>query len=63
MITGGRNGTGISICEMPSADGSNVVVADLKLEDAKAASDQITKIGGNAYSVFCDVTHHADLVK
>jgi 7-alpha-hydroxysteroid dehydrogenase len=48
---------------MITAHGSNVVVADLKLEDAEAVSDQINKNGGNAYPVLCDVTEDEDLVK
>jgi 7-alpha-hydroxysteroid dehydrogenase len=63
IITGGGNGIGKSICEILSAHGSNVVVADLKLADAEVLSDQINKNGGNAYPVLCDVTEDEDLVK
>jgi 7-alpha-hydroxysteroid dehydrogenase len=62
IITGGGNGIGKSVCEILSAHGSNVVVADLKLEDDEAVSSQINKGGGNAHPLLCNITKDEDLI-
>ena len=62
IITGGGNGIGKAICEILSANGANIVVADLKFEDAKTVAEQIQKKGGNALPVLCNVTKDEDLV-
>ncbi len=45
-----------------SAHGANVVVADLKLEDARTVSKQLSEDGGSALPVYCDVTKDDNLV-
>jgi len=62
IVTGGGNGIGKASCELLAAHGANVVVSDLKLEDAEAAADQINKDGGKAITVSCNVTKDEDLV-
>jgi 7-alpha-hydroxysteroid dehydrogenase len=62
IITGGGNGIGKAVCEIMSAHGANVVIADLKIEDAQAVSDQINKNGGSSLPVLCNVTLDEDLV-
>ena len=62
IVTGGGNGIGKASCEILAAHGANVVVSDLKLEDAEAAADQINKDGGKAVAVSCNVTKDEDLV-
>ena len=62
VVTGGGNGIGKASCEMLAAYGANVVVSDLKLEDAERAAEEINSNGGNAIAVACNVTIDEDLV-
>ncbi len=62
IVTGGGNGIGKAICEILSAYGANVVIADMKLEDAQKASEQLNKGGGSTLPVLCNVTIDGDLV-
>lgn len=62
IVTGGGNGIGKSSCETLAAYGANVVVSDLKLEDAEKVADQINQDGGNSIAVSCNVTKDEDLV-
>jgi 7-alpha-hydroxysteroid dehydrogenase len=61
IVTGGGNGIGKSSCEMLSAFGANVVVSDLKEEDAQKVADEINSKGGKAVAVACNVTIDDDL--
>lgn len=62
IVTGGGNGIGKSSCEMLAAHGANVVVSDLKLEDAEKVAAEINRNGGKAIAVSCNVTKDEDLV-
>lgn len=62
IVTGGGNGIGKSSCEMLAAFGANVVVSDLKLEDAENVAKEINNSGGKAIAVSCNVTKDEDLV-
>lgn len=62
IVTGGGNGIGKSSCEILSAFGANVVVSDLKPEDAEKVADEIKSKGGKAVAVACNVTKDEDLV-
>jgi 7-alpha-hydroxysteroid dehydrogenase len=62
IVTGGGNGIGKSACEMLAAFGANVVVSDLKPDDAQRVADQINGTGGHAIAVACNVTRDEDLV-
>ena len=62
IITGGGNGIGKAVCEIMSAHGANVVIADLKIEDAQTVSEQINENGGSSLPVLCNVTVDEDLV-
>jgi 7-alpha-hydroxysteroid dehydrogenase len=62
IITGGGNGIGKAICEIMSAHGANVLVADLKLDDANKVSAQLNGQGGSTLPVLCDVTKDEDLI-
>jgi 7-alpha-hydroxysteroid dehydrogenase len=62
IVTGGGNGIGKSCCEVLAAFGANVVVSDLKPEDADKVADEIKGKGGNAIGVACNVTRDEDLV-
>ncbi|WP_430812744.1 MULTISPECIES: glucose 1-dehydrogenase [unclassified Carboxylicivirga] len=63
IVTGGGNGIGKAICELLAAHGANIVVADLKFEDAQMVAGQIDSNGGSALPVLCNVTKDEDLVK
>ncbi|MDT7857381.1 glucose 1-dehydrogenase [Rubrivirga sp. S365] len=60
IVTGGANGIGLASAQMLAHYGAAVVVADLDLADARAASDEIRSAGGRALAVDCDVTDDAD---
>ena len=62
IVTGGGNGIGKSSCEMLAAFGANVVVSDLKLEDAENVAKEINNSGGKAIAVSCNVMKDEDLV-
>ena len=61
IVTGGGNGIGKSACEILASFGANVVVSDLKLEDAEKVRDGINADGGKAIAVSCNVTKDEDL--
>lgn len=48
VITGGSNGIGRACADRFSAEGANVLIADLQLAPGKAAAEAINKAGGNA---------------
>lgn len=48
IVTGGANGIGKGCSLMLSDAGANIVVADLKFEDAQKAADEINDKGGKA---------------
>lgn len=62
IITGGGNGIGKGCSLMLAAHGANVVVSDLKLEDAQKVVDEIKSNGGKAIAVSCNVTKDEDLI-
>ena len=62
IITGGGNGIGKACCEVFARHGANVIVSDLKLEDAQKVADSILAEGGNAVAVSCNVTKDEELV-
>lgn len=62
IVTGGANGIGKASCEILAAAGAKVVVSDYNLEAAKLVADKITKAGGKAIAIDCDVTKDEALV-
>ncbi|MGL5112959.1 MAG: glucose 1-dehydrogenase [Flavobacterium sp.] len=62
IVTGGGNGIGKGSCMMLAKYGANIVVSDLKIEDAEAVAAEIISEGGNAIAVSCNVTKDDDLV-
>ncbi len=62
IVTGGANGIGQASCRMLANFGAQVVVADLKLEDAQRTATAIIEAGGKALAVACNVTKDEDLV-
>lgn len=48
VVTGGSNGIGRACADRFSAEGANVLIADLQLAPGRAAADAINEAGGNA---------------
>lgn len=59
IITGGANGMGAAECQLFAKEGAKVVVADVSADEGQAVADAITKDGGAAVFVPCDVTDEA----
>lgn len=61
IVTGAGAGIGRAIAILFASAGAKVVVSDLKADTAKAVADEITKAGGKAVSMACNVTKEEDL--
>jgi 7-alpha-hydroxysteroid dehydrogenase len=61
LVTGAGAGIGRGIAEMFAGAGAAVVVSDLKAETAEAVATAITKAGGKAVGIACNVTKEEDL--
>ena len=62
IITGAASGIGHGIAKRYIADGAKVVIADLKLDAAQKAADDLTATGpGEAMAVEMDVTDEAQV--
>jgi 7-alpha-hydroxysteroid dehydrogenase len=61
LVTGAGAGIGRGIAIMFAGAGASVVVSDLKAEAAEAVASEITKAGGKAVAVACNVTKEEDL--
>jgi meso-butanediol dehydrogenase/(S,S)-butanediol dehydrogenase/diacetyl reductase len=61
VITGGASGIGLGIAKGLAAEGANVVIADLNLESAQQATDEIIAAGGQAVAAQVDVTSRASV--
>jgi meso-butanediol dehydrogenase/(S,S)-butanediol dehydrogenase/diacetyl reductase len=61
VITGGASGIGLGIAKGLAAEGANVVIADLNLESAQQATDEIIAAGGQAIAAQVDVTSRASV--
>ncbi|WP_404479297.1 3-hydroxybutyrate dehydrogenase [Novosphingobium sp. BL-52-GroH] len=56
IVTGAASGIGKAIADTYAAEGARVVIADLNLEAAQKAADDIAATGGTAMAVAMDVT-------
>lgn len=62
IVTGAASGIGKRIAEVYAQAGGKVVIADLKIEAAEAAAEEIRKAGGEALAVAMDVTSEEQVV-
>ncbi|PNU04032.1 3-hydroxybutyrate dehydrogenase [Novosphingobium guangzhouense] len=56
IVTGAASGIGKTIADIYAREGATVVIADLNLDAAQKAADDITTSGGTAMAVAMDVT-------
>jgi 3-hydroxybutyrate dehydrogenase len=64
IITGAARGIGAAIAKRYVADGAKVAIADIKLEQASATADELTKMGpGSAFGIEMDVTNEDQVNK
>ena len=61
LVTGAASGIGKRIAEVFADAGANIVVADLRIEAAQAAADEIAARGVRAMAVAMDVTDEAQV--
>ena len=62
IVTGGANGIGKATALRLAQAGANIAIADLNLEDAKAAAKDIESYGVKALAVECNILKDEDLV-
>ena len=55
IVTGGANGIGKATALRLAQAGANIVIADLKLEDANKAAKEIESYGVKALAVECNI--------
>lgn len=60
VITGGSNGIGKACAERFSAEGANILIADLLVEPGMAAVEEIKSAGGTAHFVELDAASQED---
>ena len=63
VVTGGAQGIGLGIASRLAAEGASVVLADVKLDTAKAAADRIVAEGGRATALEVDIRDDASTAK
>ncbi|MDN3588613.1 SDR family oxidoreductase [Pedobacter aquatilis] len=63
IVTGGGSGIGKAIATVLAAQGAEVHIIELGLEQAKAAIEEIKSAGNSALSYACDVSDHQAVIK
>ncbi|PWK15702.1 3-hydroxybutyrate dehydrogenase [Tumebacillus permanentifrigoris] len=61
LITGAAGGIGLAIARAFAEEGAQVTIADLHLESAERAAEELRKAGHQALAVRCDVTDEAQV--
>ncbi len=61
IITGGANGIGKATALRLAQAGANIVIADLKIDDAQDAAKEIESYGVKALAVECNILKDDDL--
>lgn len=63
VITGAASGIGKEIALVYAKEGAKIAIADLNLEQAQKAADEIKALGGEAMAVAMDVTNEEQVNK
>jgi NAD(P)-dependent dehydrogenase (short-subunit alcohol dehydrogenase family) len=61
LVTGAAQGIGLGIALELAKEGSQVVLADLAVDQARAAAEDIERLGQRALAVLLDVTHEGSV--
>jgi len=61
VITGGATGMGRAMAFKFAAEGCSVVISDIAGPQGKKTVDEISKMGGNAFFIRCDVTNNSQV--
>lgn len=61
VVTGGAMGIGKAIALRLAAEGASVCIADINLEAAEKTASEISKQGGAAFAIHCDVSVRASV--
>ena len=61
IVTGGGSGIGRATAQLFAAEGAQIVLADLNLAAAKETAGTITREGGVAFAVSCDISREAQV--
>lgn len=61
IVTGAASGMGKAIAELFASEGANVIVADLKQNEIDVVVNSITKNGGKAIGIICNVANETDI--
>jgi NAD(P)-dependent dehydrogenase (short-subunit alcohol dehydrogenase family) len=61
IVTGGGSGIGRATAQVFAKNGAQVVLADINLESAMESSDTITRDGGVAFAVGCDISRETEV--
>jgi NAD(P)-dependent dehydrogenase (short-subunit alcohol dehydrogenase family) len=56
LVTGAGHGIGRAIAQRLSSEGGSIALADIDVDAATSAANEIVDSGGNAFAVRCDVT-------
>ena len=63
IVTGGNSGIGLGMAQGLAQAGATVVIAARNEEKSKQVAENITRSGGSAFSVRCDVSKHNSVEK
>jgi 3-oxoacyl-[acyl-carrier protein] reductase len=61
IVTGAASGIGLLTAKSFVREGGNAVLADVNIEEAEKAAEEIRAKGGSAIAVKCDVRDYADV--
>ena len=63
IVTGAGSGLGKTIAQKLAAEGAKVALADISMENAQKAAEEIQKTGGEAAAFLADITSEEQIQK